>query len=327
MESAIRHQRGESFDENRARIARIVSDMSAVAAANPAAWRREHWSPAEVADVTPANSMVAFPYTKRMVSNPRVDMASAIVLTSVGTARALGIDPGRWVFPHSAAQLHDRHFFSQFDRYHDSADMKLTTATTLELAGVGIDDVSVLDLYSCFPAAVQLEADGLGLQLDDARPFTVSGGMASFGGPIANYVGHVLVDLVNQLRCQPGELGLCVANGGYLNRPAAGVFGTRPPAQPYRRVDLSDRVEALAHREVATGLEATAVIESATALMTPETVHPGLATGLLSSGERVLGWTDDVGLVERICTEELIGCTMVLAADGRIRSTTSKSSR
>jgi acetyl-CoA C-acetyltransferase len=318
MESAIRHHRGESFEENRARIARIVSTMSAVAAINPAAWIREHWSSAEVADVTAANPMVAFPYTKRMVSNPKVDMASAIVLTSVGTARTLGIDPDRWVFPHAAAQLHDRHFFSQFDRYQDSADMKLTTATTLELAGVGVDDVSVLDLYSCFPAAVQLEADGLGLHLGDPRPFTVSGGMASFGGPIANYVGHVLVDMVMELRRQPAELGLCVANGGYLNRPAAGVYGTRPPVHPYLRVDLSDRVAGMAHREVAVGVRVTAVIESATALLTRDAAHRGLATGLLPSGERVLGWTDDADLVERIGTEELVGSTMQVGDDGRI---------
>lgn len=318
FESAIRHARGESFEENRARIARIVSDMSAVAAANPAAWIRQHWTAADVADVTPANQMVAFPYTKRMVSNPKVDMASAIVLTSVGTARALGIAEDRWVYPHAAAHLHDPHFVSQFDRYHDSADMTLTTTTALELAGVGIDDVGVLDLYSCFPSAVQLEADGLGLDLDDARPFTVSGGMASFGGPIANYVGHVIVDMVTALRRQPDELGLCVANGGYLNRPAACVYGARPPAHPYRRLDLSGRVDGMAHRAVVADTATTARIESVTALSTHDAVHPGLATGLLPSGERVLAWTDDAELVERIGTEELVGGTMDVSRDGRI---------
>ena len=28
----------------------------------------------------------------------------------------------------------------------------------LELAGVGIDDIAIVDLYSCFPSAVQLGA-------------------------------------------------------------------------------------------------------------------------------------------------------------------------
>ena len=33
----------------------------------------------------------------------------------------------------------------------------------LELAGIGIDDIDLIDVYSCFPSAVQVAAAELGL--------------------------------------------------------------------------------------------------------------------------------------------------------------------
>ena len=320
IESAIRARRHESLADNRRRISGIVSRMSQVAAVNPAAWRADAWSPDDVAEVSDDNPMVAFPYTKRMVSNPKVDMASAILLTSVGMARALGIPAERLVFPHSSAHLHDPHFFSEMDQLAESPNMALAVRTALDLAQSTIDDIAVLDLYSCFPAAVQIEADSLGLDTSDDRPLTVSGGMASFGGPIANYVGHVLVDLVRTLRERPGERGLCVANGGYLNRPAAAVYDTRPPSRPFRRADLSQQSRSLPHRRAVFGVETRSTVESATVLATRDIVHPGLVTGLLPSGERILAWTDDPELTERVRTEEVVGTAMEAGADGRIRS-------
>ncbi len=320
MESAIRYRRGESLEENRDRCATLVSRLSEVAATNPAAWLGEAWTPAEVSDVTPANRMVAFPYTKRMVSNERVDMASAIVLTSVGTARRLGISEDRWVFPHAAAQLVDPHFFSELDRYDESANMALACRSALELAGLAADDVAVLDLYSCFPSAVQIEADILGIGPDDPRPLTVSGGMATFGGPIANYVGHVIVDMVNTLRRRPGDRGLCVANGGYLNRPAAGVYGAEPPATPYQRRDLSAVAAALPHKRAVGRIEGTSTVESITALSVRGTPPRGLATGRAGDDRRLLAWTEDPELLDRITHEELVGRTMTTNDDGRIES-------
>ena len=48
---------------------------------------------------------------------------------------------------------------------------------------LGIDDVELLDLYSCFPSAVELAGDALGIATDDPRGLTVTGGLPYFGGP------------------------------------------------------------------------------------------------------------------------------------------------
>ena len=45
--------------------------------------------------------------------------------------------------------------------------------------GLGPDDLSAIDLYSCFPAPVFNICDGLGLAPDDPRGLTVTGGLPS----------------------------------------------------------------------------------------------------------------------------------------------------
>ena len=55
-----------------------------------------------------------------------------------------------------------------------------------ELTGVTASEVKHLDLYSCFPSAVRVQAAELGLAAD--RPWTVTGGMSFGGGPLNNYV-------------------------------------------------------------------------------------------------------------------------------------------
>jgi len=66
----------------------------------------------------------------------------------------------------------------------------------LDAAGVGIDDVGLIDLYSCFPSAVQIAAASLGLSLDEPGRLTVTGGLPDFGGPGNNYTTHAIACLM-----------------------------------------------------------------------------------------------------------------------------------
>ena len=61
-----------------------------------------------------------------------------------------------------------------------------------------VDDVAHVDLYSCFPSAVQIGATELGLGLD--RQLTVTGGLTFAGGPLNNYVMHSIATMVGVLR-------------------------------------------------------------------------------------------------------------------------------
>ena len=98
-----------------------------------------------------------------MNSNNDVDMAAAVIMCSVEAAERLGVAADRWVFPHSGTDCHEHPYVSNRDTFARTPAIELGGRRALELAGVGIDDVAIVDLYSCFPSAVQLGAQSLGL--------------------------------------------------------------------------------------------------------------------------------------------------------------------
>jgi hypothetical protein len=81
------------------------------------------------------------------------------------------------------------------------------------MAGKTIDEIDYFDIYSCFPSAVQIACDELGLAHDDARGLTVTGGLPYFGGPGNNYVMHSIATMMDVLRGNPGKFGLLNASG------------------------------------------------------------------------------------------------------------------
>lgn len=91
-------------------------------------------------------------------------------------------------------------------------------------AGLGASDISVLDLYSCFPIAVFATREDLGLEAGDPRPLTVTGDLLFFGGAGNNYSMHAIASMVQALRRSPAAVGLVGANGGYLSKYSVGVY-------------------------------------------------------------------------------------------------------
>ena len=178
----------------------------------------------------------------------------------------------------------------------------------LDLAECTIDDVALIDLYSCFPAAVQLGAQSLGLALD--RQLTRTGGLSFAGGPWNNYVMHAIATLVAELRSEPATLGLVWANGGYATKHSFGVYSTEPPTHGFRHDDPQAEIDALPRRELADSAEAAgpAVIEAYTVMHshdgTPETA---IATCLLADGRRAWGTSTDPGLATAMCDGEWVG--------------------
>jgi acetyl-CoA C-acetyltransferase len=107
----------------------------------------------------------------------------------------------------------------------------------LSMAGVTIDEIKYLDLYSCFPSAVQIGRDMLAIAQNDPRPLTVTGGLPYFGGPGNNYVSHSIAAMVRKLRSDAGSLGMVTGNGWYVTKHSAGVYSTRPPKDEWKRTD------------------------------------------------------------------------------------------
>ena len=190
----------------------------------------------------------------------------------------------------------------------------------LELAGVGMDDIEVVDLYSCFPSAVQLGAAALGLGLD--RQLTRTGGLSFAGGPWNNYVMHAIATVMADLRDRPGAKGLVWANGGYVTKHSFGVYGTEPAAGRLPpRVARRTRWTPVRHgpspcRPTRPG---PAVVEAYTVMHDrdgrPET---GIAACLLADGRRAWGTTSAADAAAALCEGEWVGRSVTLDADGTL---------
>jgi acetyl-CoA C-acetyltransferase len=265
FENALRHVAGRSIEEHQAHVAALWSRFSDVAATNPFAWDRTARSADEIATVAPGNRMVAFPYPKRMNANDRVDQGAALIMCSVEAALAAGVARDRFVFPLSGTDATDHWFLSHRADLHSSPAIRVAGARALALAGVAIDDVAYVDLYSCFPCAVEIGAAELGLPVDDAqRPLTLTGGLGFAGGPGNNYVTHSIATLAGRLRADPGAVGLVTGLGWYVTKHAMGLWSTEPPTGGFRHDAPQAEVDALPQCSPAADYEGDATVETYT---------------------------------------------------------------
>ena len=317
FESAIRAASGATPEEHLQRISELWSRFSQVAAQNPWAWSREARTASEIRTPSADNRMVGLPYTKYMNSNNDVDMAAAIIMCSAEKAMSLGVPRDRWVFVHAGTDCHEHPFVSNRWSFAHTPAIELGGRRVLELAGCTIDGIAQVDLYSCFPAAVQLGAQSLGLSLD--RQLTRTGGLSFAGGPWNNYVMHAIATMVTDLRSDPGELGLVWANGGYATKHAFGIYSTEPPVHGFRSDHPQAEIDALPHRELAEMADAAgpATVEAYTVMHSregePETA---IAACLLADGRRAWGTSAEPGLAMAMCAGEWVGTRVTLTEAG-----------
>jgi acetyl-CoA C-acetyltransferase len=320
IETARRGAAGRDVHEHQRRLGELWSRFSAVAAANPYAAVPVFRSSEEIITPTAVNRIVGWPYTKYMVSNNDVDQAAAVIICSAGRAGELGVPRDRWVFVHAGVDGHET--YSVLHRAHlgQAPALRAVTDRTVQLGGVGVDDIALFDLYSCFPVAVQAGADALGLALD--RPLTVTGGLPFAGGPWNNYVMHAIATMVTCLREAPGERGLVWANGGYLTKFATGIYSTEPPTDSFRWESAQDEIDTFATRAYAEPLDAVgpAVIEGYTVMHNragaPERA---IVAALLGDGRRALAISDRSDLMAAMVTGEWVGTTVHLDDGGTFR--------
>ncbi|AMO61204.1 acetyl-CoA acetyltransferase [Mycolicibacterium phlei] len=318
FEEAVRISRGEAIDAHRRRIGELWAQFSAVAAANPNAWSREALSAEQIWRESPDNRMISWPYPKLMNSNNMVDQAAALVLTSVEKAEYLQIPKDRWVFPYAGTDAHDTYAIAERDEFHTSPAIRIAGRRVLELAGLGIDDVELVDLYSCFPSAVQVAAAELGLPIGDpGRPLTVTGGLTFAGGPWNNYVTHSIATMAERLVAEPGTRGLISANGGYLTKHSFGVYGTEPPTGEFRWQDVQSEVDREPTRTALVEWSGVGTVETWTTPYNREGVPEKAFLAVRSpEGARALAVITDASQAAATVTEDIAGAKVQVGPDG-----------
>ena len=287
-------RRGEGPSAQREREASLYARFSEVAAANPYAWSRQALSPSEILDAAADNRMIAYPYTKRCCANIQVDQSAAVIVMSAGAARDAGIPPDRWVFPWAGAEAHDHWFVSERERLDESPAIRHCWQALRDLTGVNPDDLAHIDLYSCFPSAVLIAAEEIGLDPDEpARALTLTGGLSFAGGPGNNYSMHSLATAVSKLRHEPG-LALVTGVGWFLTKHALSLLGSEPPRAGFRFQSAQSDVDALPKRSVLAGPKEGLMLETFTVIYDRDgQPEKAITAGLDESGAR--GWVQSTG--------------------------------
>ncbi|MGE2729122.1 acetyl-CoA acetyltransferase [Mycolicibacterium vaccae] len=318
FETAVRIAAGESIEAHRRRIGELWAQFSAVAAANPHAWSREALSADEISLPSAQNRMISWPYPKLMNSNNMVDQGAALILTSVARAKELQIPSERWVFPYAGADAHDTYAIGERAEFHTSPAIRIAGRRALELAGVGVEEIDLIDVYSCFPSAVQVAAKELGLPVGDpARPLTVTGGLTFAGGPWNNYVTHSIATMAEQLVAEPGRRGLITANGGYLTKHSFGIYSTEPPASEFRWQDVQSEVDREPTREALVEYRGVGTVESWTTPVDREGVPEKAFLAVRTpDGARALAVIADRDAAAATVVEDIAGTAVRVHADG-----------
>ena len=325
FESALRATAGEGIADHQDRVANLWSRFSEVAATNPYAWSRRVYSPEEIGAVSEDNRMIAWPYPKRMNANDRVDMGAAFVLCSLATARSVGVPEGRMVFPLSAADAADHWTLTERRQLDRSPAIAAAGRAALEAADLGVDDVSLLDLYSCFPCAVQMAAAALGIDLDDtSRPPTVTGGLGFAGGPGNNYVSHSIATMAERLRSEPGAVGMVTGLGWYVTKHAVGLWSSAPGRNPFRHVVPQEDVDRLPRRHASeaggpAGGRGACTVETYTVVHGRDgAARLGILALLDADGGRAWGNIHDLATLEELESEEGCGRRARLLPGGEV---------
>lgn len=305
MESAFRARRGWSMNEHRDRLAQLCAGFSRIAAENPHAWVRRAVPAGEIRDATERNPMQAFPYTRRHCSNWSVDQAGALLLCSAERARQLGIPRSQWVFALASTESNHMVPVSCRKRLDECMGARVAGQAALDAAGLKAQDVDLVDLYSCFPIAVQAYAQALGLPL--TRDLTVTGGMHSAGGPYNNYVLQATCRAAELLRQGRGETALVSSVSGVLTKQGFGLWSMQRSSR-FVLADVSDQVERETETmEVLDNYSGPARVAGCTVLHERGQALRAVVLADTPQGQRAMATSEDEALVARIQEEEFVG--------------------
>lgn len=266
--------------------------------------------------MTPQNRMISFPYPKYLNAVLNTEQAAGMIICSAAKARAMGIPEDKWVYWLGGANSQERAWWpSERPDFTQCPSMKDTHVSALKNAGVSLKQVNHFDFYSCFPVAVEMACDMLGLDVEDPRGFTVTGGLPYAGGPASAYTLHSLAAMANRLAGTIGETGLVTGNGWYLTKHSAAVLSSSPRQDGLPEEGLIDNLPSndmeTAPCPVDVEAQGEAKVEAYTVVYSRDGEPTrGIVLGKTTEGKRFLANTpDDVEFLESFVAEEQVGTT------------------
>ena len=226
LETAYRAQKNRSIQEHKEKISALYEIFSKIAKENPDGWLDKSLTASEIIKVSKSNPLQALPYNKFHCTTWNVNQASAMIICSENLANDLNIPLSKRVYPLASSE--SNHMIAPIQRPH------LSKSYGLDLAVKFIKDVcrdnnikpNLYELYSCFPIAVQMFSDSLGLSENQNK--TVTGGMSFAGGPLNNYMIHSTVKMISKIRSDHSKIGLVTGVSGMMTKQALALWSKKP---------------------------------------------------------------------------------------------------
>ncbi|WP_421956461.1 hypothetical protein [Polaromonas sp.] len=311
LESAWRSKNGLPVSAHRQQLGAMYQRFSEIAAANPQAWRRQALTAAEISDASDRNPMQAFPYTRLHCSTWNVDQAAALLLCSAAKARALGVPQSKWVYPLASSESNHMVPVSARADLAGCVGARLAGHSALAAANMDALQLDLLELYSCFPVAVEAYAQELGISL--TRELTVTGGMPFAGGPFNNYVLQATCRMAELIREGRGCTGLVSSVSGVLTKQGFGLWANQPCAGGFASTDVtSDTARLDVPKTVVEAFRGRGVVAGYTVLHDKGAVPRALVLADTDTGFRALAWSEDTALVRRMEDSEFCGATIAV---------------
>jgi acetyl-CoA C-acetyltransferase len=311
FENALAAHYGRDMLSHRRAIGDLMARFTQVAAANPYSALPVARTAESIIDPSGDNRYIAYPYTKYLNSNMFVDQAAAVLLMSSGKADALGVPQAKRIYLHGCADTTEKYLVSERVNYWSSPAIHIGAGHALAQAGIGVADLGLIDLYSCFPVAVEIAADEIGLAHNDPRDLTITGGLPYFGGPGNNYVLHSIAEMVQRLRARPGAYGLVTANGMYLTKHSFGVYCSTPTAGAWQRSDPKSYqadIDAMPSPAFTETPDGTGTVETYTVVHDRGQPMYGIVIARLQAGDtRCLAMVADPAQVASMMDQPVVG--------------------
>jgi len=294
IENAIRGKEKRSILEHNKVMGEILEKFANIAKDNPLADRKIGYSAETISSVSAVNPYIGFPYTKLMNANAFIDQSAAIIITSVKNAKELGIPKNKWVYLHGCADAYDHWFLSDRVNFYSSPAMNITCKEALEMAECNIEDIDFFDIYSCFPSAIKIACDEMGININTGKNLTVTGGLPYFGGPGNNYVTHSISEIVKRVRKYSGSRGLVTANGNYITKQSIGIYSSNEPIKPFMPKDTNiyqDYINKLTGPKVRNNANGKSTIETYTVINDKDGPTYSILYGKMEDGSRFIANT------------------------------------
>ena len=228
IENARRMALGFDADAYAGEMAALWSAFSAKAETRAHAQFSGFRSPDALQSDDNGNYPLTDIYRRWHVAQDAVDLGGAVILTSAGKARELGVPQNKWVWLAGTAEAAEPPL-SERAVIHRSAALDFAIPAALNQAGLAAADLGPVDIYSCFPCAVFAAVDSMqdaGRALGD---YTLTGGLSFFGGPGNGYGMYNIAAMVDALRRDGSKPALVTANGGVMSKQAVGIYTATQP--------------------------------------------------------------------------------------------------